>query len=335
MIIADIAQGTEQWFDWRKDAVTSTDTPVILDLCPYKTEWRLWAEKVGKIIPVDLNGNPNVKRGKENEDFIRQFIEEKYDTGILLPLCVQSSRFNFIKSSLDGYDGKAPWEIKAPSLSVFEDIKSNKENNAAYKMYAAQVKHEIIATESDVGYLIFFNIYTGESLKFDIYVDESDLEAIILKAKDFHYKVQNNIEPIKNKNRDIFIPEYGDDQISWINLASRLGQIKKELKSYESLKQEAQEIEELLVSRMGDYKLAEFGGIQVTRFVRKNQVNFRRLINELAPNITEADIEKYRPPISVDNESVRISPCQVGKPGKRSTQEKLEEFAQSFGDAFF
>ena len=335
MIIANVAQGTEEWLDWRKNAVTSTDTPVILNLCPYKTEWRLWAEKIGKIVPVDLSGNPNVKRGKENEDSIRQFIEEKYNTEILLPLCVQSSRFDFIKSSLDGYDGKSPWEIKAPSLSVFNSIKINKENDITYKMYAAQVKHEIIATESEVGYLIFFNVYTGESLKFDIYVDESDLEDIILKAKEFHNKVQNNIEPVKNKEKDIFIPEYGDDQISWINLVSRWKQIKKELKSYEELKQEVEKIEETLVSKMGDYKLAEFGGIQVTRFVRKNHINFRRLIKDLIPDLTEDEIEKYRPPITIDNESVRISPCKVGKPGKRSTQEQLEDFANSFGDAFF
>ncbi|WP_407080697.1 YqaJ viral recombinase family protein [Enterobacter hormaechei] len=48
-------------FDWRRQGVTATDAAILLNRSPYKTRWRLWAEKTGYAREVDLSLNPLVR----------------------------------------------------------------------------------------------------------------------------------------------------------------------------------------------------------------------------------------------------------------------------------
>ena len=43
-------QRSPEWFALRKDAITATDIAVISGLSPYKTPFRLFAEKSGKVM---------------------------------------------------------------------------------------------------------------------------------------------------------------------------------------------------------------------------------------------------------------------------------------------
>lgn len=73
MTVVDLNQRSEEWLKWRALGITATDIPVILGLSPYKTPWQLWAEKIGRINPPDLSGNPNIQRGVALEDKARSW----------------------------------------------------------------------------------------------------------------------------------------------------------------------------------------------------------------------------------------------------------------------
>ncbi len=64
MKIVDLTQGDDAWLAWRKGGITATDAAILLDRSPYKTRWRLWAEKSGFAREVDLSLNPLVRRGE-------------------------------------------------------------------------------------------------------------------------------------------------------------------------------------------------------------------------------------------------------------------------------
>lgn len=331
----DLSQGSDEWLAWRKTGVTSTDTPVLLNLSSYKTIWRLWAEKVGKVLPVDLSGNPNIKRGKKEEDSIRQFIENEYKTGLLFPTCIESSKHELIKASLDGIDDNGfPWEIKAPSEAIFNSLLINLRQDPTFKMYEAQVKHEILACEKNVGFLVFLNIYNGQHLKFDISLTQEDEKIISTNARKFFYKVINNIEPEKDLKKDIYIPEFGDDEIEWIALATKYLHLKEEEKQAKKIEKQLQIVAEKLAAMTGEYKYAEFGGIQLSKYLRSGLIDYDKLIKENLPDFTEKDVEKYRKNGS-EKEIIRISECKTGSSGKRSKQTQLEQFAKTIGDAFF
>jgi putative phage-type endonuclease len=72
MHVIDLSQRTPEWLAWRAAGVSASDVPTLLGVSPYKTPWRLWAEKTGLLLPQDLSGNPFVQRGIALEDEARR-----------------------------------------------------------------------------------------------------------------------------------------------------------------------------------------------------------------------------------------------------------------------
>lgn len=56
MKVIDLVQRSLEWHQWRKSGVTASESPILMG-SPYKTPWRLWAEKRGLILEADLSGN--------------------------------------------------------------------------------------------------------------------------------------------------------------------------------------------------------------------------------------------------------------------------------------
>ena len=40
-------QKSEEWLDWRKKGIGSSDAPIIMGVSPWKTPFELWEEKTG------------------------------------------------------------------------------------------------------------------------------------------------------------------------------------------------------------------------------------------------------------------------------------------------
>ena len=49
MNVIDLPQRTPAWLEWRAGGVSASDVAILLGLSPYKTPWRLWAEKTGLV----------------------------------------------------------------------------------------------------------------------------------------------------------------------------------------------------------------------------------------------------------------------------------------------
>ncbi len=62
MNVMNLNQRTPEWNTWRAAGVTASEAPIILGRSPYKTPWRLWAERTGVTTPEDLSANPFVQR---------------------------------------------------------------------------------------------------------------------------------------------------------------------------------------------------------------------------------------------------------------------------------
>ena len=118
MHIINLDQRTDAWKAWRNQGITATDSTVILGASPYKTPWRLWAEKVGKILPPDLSKNPNVQRGVALEDEARRLFQNKHLTCVM-PACAESDVDPIFRASFDGLTPpNEPVEFKCPGEKV-------------------------------------------------------------------------------------------------------------------------------------------------------------------------------------------------------------------------
>src|SRR5690606_258328 len=135
MKIIDLSQRDDLWKDWRRQGITASDAAILLGRSPYKTLWRLWAEKTGYATEEDLSGNPLVQQGIRNEDLARQAFEARHDD-LLLPVCVESIKHPLMRASLDGLrENGEPVELKCPSKATWEQVCAKGEDSDAFQLY--------------------------------------------------------------------------------------------------------------------------------------------------------------------------------------------------------
>ena len=306
MRVIDLVQGTDQWLAWRALGVSATDSPVILGKSPYKTPWRLWAEKTGKTKAPDISGNPNVRRGNKLEPIARQWME-KHIGKILLPLCGEWSTNPIFRASFDGVtDGGTPVELKAPSEKTFEEVKKLQQESTAYKLYYYQVQHQLLVADAEAGYLVFFH-EEQEPIFFMIQRDNALIDEMIKKGTEFWSMVQGHGEPKLDPEKDLFEPTTADQEKNWAAAAAVYRSAERTLKQIEAeakmLKANMKEAEKVLTSIMGEFQKADHAGITVTRFTKTGSIDYKKFLTEKFP-VDESQLETYR---RKPSQCVRIS----------------------------
>jgi len=290
MKVVNIAQRTPEWHVWRKGGITGTDAAALLGLHAEKTPWRIWAEKLGKVIHEDISGNPNVRRGVELEPVAREAIEDKYGL-MLLPFCGEHDEHGFLRASFDGIDDQgAPWEIKCPGDNVWDSVKTLGEAAAEYQRYYCQVQHQILVSGADAATLVFF--HNGELLEFVVNRDDAMHQEIITKGQAFMALLESGKEPEKDPLKDIFVPA-GADRGQWLTLAVERKSAVKELealkgraKAFETLMKKS---EEGMIALMGDFLRAEADGISITRFSQQGSVDWKAVLAQVTPDLELSD----------------------------------------------
>ncbi|MBT3205227.1 MAG: endonuclease [Gammaproteobacteria bacterium] len=301
MKIINLAQRSPEWLKWREGGITASDASTALGISKYKTPWRLWAEKTGRALPDDLSKNPHVARGVENEDKVRLCAEKHLGEEFLLPVCIESEKYPFIKASLDGIteDG-IPTEFKCPCFSQWEDIATNEEHSEAYQLYSPQVQHQMFAAdEADHGWLCFVNPADDQDYRiFKILRDEEMVKNLITACEILWTCISKNKPPELDEKRDLFFPSEQSVIDSWKYNATeyRLAdqQIKDLENKLEKIKSKKAFVLDSLKSLMGDFYHADYAGVSITRFEKRGAIDYPTLLNENVPEITKDDIERYR-----------------------------------------
>lgn len=294
MKVTNLTQEGDEWLAWRNKGVTATDAVVLLGRSPYKTFWRLWAEKTGYMRPVDLSLNPLVRKGIELEPIARSKFEE-YIGDICLPACLESSVMPLFRASLDGLTSQNnPVEIKCPSGKVWDDVCKNGENSTAYKMYYVQVQHQLLVTGSNKGYLVFY--FEGQLKVFTITPDRALLTQLLSKGQQFYQSVLDKQEPAKDPEKDLYVPQ-GDEANQWIYTAERYKGIEDEVNRLKARLKELEDLKEPLLknmhSLMGDYLHADYCGLMVTRYSVSGRVDYEKYLKD--QQVYDPDLlEQYR-----------------------------------------
>lgn len=265
--VVDLQQGTDEWKEWRTAGVTATDAVVLAGASPYKTRWRLWAEKTGYCSEVDLSRNPLVKRGHEQEDVARQAAEAYFDD-LLIPVCIQSKMWPWLRASLDGINSlDEPVELKNPSERVWNAVKTEKENSEAYKMYRIQVLHQMLVLGATRGWLVFHR--DGEIEVFEIAAEMQQMGQMLRDSVELVRQVRERDEPEKNELEDWYIPK-GSDAETWVALSqsyrtldAQAAELKEKLKL---INERQKAISEQLQGMMGSFRSADYCGVQITRY---------------------------------------------------------------------
>ena len=73
----DIGESKAQWLKDRSKGIGGSDMAVLLDISPFKTQYQLWAEKLGLVESEDISALPHVQRGVQGEKIARMKFEEQ------------------------------------------------------------------------------------------------------------------------------------------------------------------------------------------------------------------------------------------------------------------
>ena len=324
MKVVDLCQRTPEWHDWRSCGITASELPVILGLSPWKTPWRLWAERTGLALPEDLSQNRFVQHGNRYEGLIRGAIEDDVGSepwsqdqdepaelgpavvraafeathGPLLPLCVESVAQPLLRASLDGY-GDCPVEIKAPCRSVFERIKADPEGQPSFQVYRAQVQAQCLATGNSHGLLVFGLVERGrlvDRLQHEIVLDEATAQRMLEEVPRFWQLIQDRRAPPLDPLRDLYRPQGGQAR-QWEHLTRALRHrhaflqfLKTQIAEHEAA---CAQLERELLMLMGEFQQGEHDGLAVAVSLKRGSVDYRAVC-EAKLSLTAAELDDYR-----------------------------------------
>lgn len=305
MKVINVSQRSQPWRDWRAQGLSASEAAVIMKRSPYKTPWRLWAEKTGLVLEKSLANNPLIRAGIQQEPAALQHFEDKHGV-MLLPLCAESAHYPLLRASFDGLtEDNEPVEIKCPHANTFLEVQQNREQSLTYQLYWCQVQQQLLVAEAARGFLYFY--LAGQSIEFVIARDEGFIKWLLATSMAFWSALQSGVEPIKDPERDLFLPT-GQVERQWQALAAnyrhnalQMVALKEQLKTLEALQPA---LEQRLVSLMGDYRAAEHSGVRVNCFQIQGNIDYKAALQSLLPAVSETVLEGYRKPAS---QRVRIT----------------------------
>ncbi len=314
MKVIDLRQRTPEWLAWRAQGVSASDAAVILGMSPYKTPWRLWAEKKGLVRPeAELSSDWFRNRGIVGEDPVRVRFEEEHDT-ILLPLCGESDEHPVIRASFDGIDdGGEPVEIKVACAQVFQQVLDDGPESAPFRLYWPQVQTQLYVADAAQGWLVFHH-QPGQQREFRVARNDAFIRGQLVPALLWFWEqVQKDREPDRDPQRDLYTPS-GEDLVRWTKLAveyrdaaARRAKLETEIKKEKAA---LDVLEEGLVAMMGDFLVAETAGVKVLRYSQRGSVSYKDALAALRPDLGPADLEPFR---GESSDRVKVTVLREGK----------------------
>ena len=333
MKYVNLEQRSDEWLAWRRNGITATESAVILGLSHYTTKRALWAEKTGRAQPKDLSRNPIVRYGVEHEPLARALFEEEHDVCVL-PACGEMDEEPVFRASFDGLtpDGE-PVEIKCPTDKILESVRTGGRESEAFRYYYVQVQHQIMVADAKRGFLVFFD--HGRIHTFEIARDEELIARIREEGLKFHRAVLDDewtsvdSAPEADPEKDGFIPA-PEQMDEWVHAARRCTAVQAEIDELESriarLKDSLKKDREVLISMMGEYNKADFGGVMLSKSCVRGKVDWTALFTEVVGRApTETELELHRKP-----STVRWTFSVTGRDlPERCTDERLAESVRS------
>lgn len=304
----DVIQRTPEWQRWRAQGVTASEAAIVLGRSPYKTPWRLWAERTGLARAADLSANPHVQRGNGLEDAARRAFEERHDT-LLLPLCGESDEHPVLRASFDGIaDDGSPVELKIPAERTFAEVAAKTTQAPAFQLYWPQVQHQLCVAGAERGWLVFYG-RPQRLLEFPVERDEAFLsEELVPACLQFWEAIAKRKEPPRDPARDLYVP-VGEELVHWSVLAGDYRDLLREKVRLDALlkesKTELDRVEDALIGMMGRFLAAEAAGVKVTRYLQSGAIDYGKALKALLPDLDPAELETYR---RKGSERVRITP---------------------------
>jgi putative phage-type endonuclease len=325
MRVIDVVQRSPQWLEWRAHGVSASEVAVILGRSPYKTPWRLWAEKTGLVRrETELSSDWFRSKGIAGEDPARRAFEDQHDT-LLLALCGEADADPLLRASFDGIDNDGrPVELKVACQAVYQEVLDRGRESTAFNLYWPQVQTQLFVADQTQGWLVFW-YGPGAWVEFEVERDDAFVtQTLIPECRAFWDRVLTGKEPDRDAERDLYLPS-GPDLERWTkravdyrDQAARKAKLDAEVKK---LKASMDVIEESLVAMMGDFLLAETAGLKVLRYCQRGNIGYKDALAAFCPDLDPQTLEAFR---AATSDRVKVTVLKEERAAVPFNQEQLE-----------
>jgi putative phage-type endonuclease len=271
-------QQSNEWLEWRKKGIGSSDAPVIMGVSPWKTPYQLWEEKTGR---VEEKSIPNfaMQRGIDLEPKARAYYELLMGEGVLdemPPSLMEHPEYPYLRASLDGYNPrtKVVLEIKCPGE---EDHEKAKQGQIPEK-YIPQITHQVLVTGAKrVDYLSF----DGNQGVVVPFIPDDDYIRTLLDSEQTFWDSVRDGNPPSLSPRDY-------RKITDSEITKAFHQYQEAKINEKKWKETADAFKELITKQVTDTR-AVCDGITLTRSMRSGSIDYGKIpeIKKLDPNYLE------------------------------------------------
>lgn len=271
-----LTQNTDAWLELRKRKIGASDAPVIMNMSPWKTPYKLWAEKVGidneNIVTKAMQEGIN-KEQEARDEFIR-LTNIKVEPKVCFHGC-----FDWMMASLDGIDSseKNIVEIKCAGAKDHDLAIQGK----IPEKYYPQLQHQLEVTGLDMAY--YFSYHNGDGAILEIGRDDKFISEMLEEEKKFYACMQDFIAPKMTHQDYVTI-----DDAEFTQISDELMRVMQEVKD---LTKREDELKRLLTDmcEVRNIKNAVCKGMNISKCVRKGTIDYASI-----PELKKIDLEIFR-----------------------------------------
>ncbi len=181
----------DEWLDQRREGIGGSDAGAIVGLDPYKSPYTVWADKTGRLAPIE--DNEAMREGRDFEDYVaRRFMEATGKKVKKSGFSFRSADHPFMQANVDRLIVGENAGLECKTTKPF--------SNALYESgeipphYYMQCLHYLAVTGLDKWYIAILVYGTG-FYWFEIDRDEDAIQSLIAKEEEFWNLVQSDTPP--------------------------------------------------------------------------------------------------------------------------------------------
>jgi len=178
----------------RSKYLGGSDISAVLGISPYKSKYKLWLEKTGKIQADDISNLPHVKRGIEGEVVAREMIEAHTGTNFE-PSAWKHDLYDFLVCHDDGWDEKNRQILEIKCMGKADHEKCFKEQWIP-EHYKMQLQFNMMLSNAQKGLFVSFVPESRDVVIVHLTPDDKVQRMLLEKAVEFWtINVLKDVEP--------------------------------------------------------------------------------------------------------------------------------------------
>lgn len=187
MKIVNLIQGSQEWHDFRKGGIGSSDISVLMGSNPFgRTAFSLFEDKTTGLIDYSISKATNY--GKSEEPKALEYLVQKY--GSMESACAIHDNYDFARCSFDALSNDTFYEIKSP---ISDKVLENALCGDFPRYWIDQIQWQLFISGFEKGHLA---VWDGTMAHvFEIAKDPSFIEDALNEAKAFWKRVLSNDKP--------------------------------------------------------------------------------------------------------------------------------------------